>query len=131
MHKRQQTEWALRGLIMVTLMFSWFAALYFLVLIYALSFTGSYWSRFLNWRWLRRLGIIAYGVYLLHEGVLDFALRVVSRTSGPLHTLPYVLVALLCMAITISLAQMSWAYFEKRFVNFSHRYKYEKAAESA
>jgi peptidoglycan/LPS O-acetylase OafA/YrhL len=122
-----QTHWALRGLIMVSLMFSWFAALYFLVLIYALTFTSSHSSRCLSWSWLRRLGVIAYGVYLLHEGVLDFALRVVSRTSGPVHDLPYGFVALLSVAITISLAQISWTYCEKRFVNFSHRYKYEKA----
>jgi peptidoglycan/LPS O-acetylase OafA/YrhL len=126
-----QTEWALRGLIMVSLMFSWFAALYFLVLIYALSFRSSHSSRFLSWSWLRRLGIIAYGVYLMHEGVLDFVLRVVARTSGPLHVRSYVLVAFLSAGITISLAQISWTYFEKRFVNFSHRYKYEKAAEPA
>jgi peptidoglycan/LPS O-acetylase OafA/YrhL len=126
-----QTEWALRGLLMVSLMFSWFAALYFLVLIYALSFKGSHSSRLLCWSWLRRLGIIAYGVYLMHEGVLDFVLRVVARTSRPLPVVSYVLVAFFCAGMTLSLAELSWTYFEKRFVNFSHRYKYEKVVEPA
>jgi hypothetical protein len=33
--------------------------------------------------------------------------------------------------MTLSLAELSWTYFEKRFVNFSHRYKYEKVVEPA
>jgi peptidoglycan/LPS O-acetylase OafA/YrhL len=112
---------------MVSLMFSWLAALYFLVLIYALTFTTSTWNKFLNWSWLRSLGIIAYGVYLLHEGVLDFLLRGTSQMSGPLRNVPYGLVAMLSVMVTIGLAQASWTYFEKRFVNFSHRFRYEKA----
>lgn len=126
-----QTELALRGLLMVSLMFSWFAALYFCLLIYALSFPESAWSRFLNYRPLRSLGIIAYGVYLLHEGVLDFFLRVRSQLAASTTTLAYGVVALLAIAVTIGLAHISWAYFEKRFVKFSHRCRYQNAVTSS
>lgn len=120
-----QTQLALRGMVMVSLMFSWLAAFYLSVLVYALMFTESHVSGVLNWRWLRGLGVIAYGVYLLHEGVLDFVLRAVSLGSKAIASTPYPLLALLAMTGTILFAHLSWEKLEKPFVKFSHRYKYK------
>jgi peptidoglycan/LPS O-acetylase OafA/YrhL len=123
-----QTQYALRGLIMVSLMFSWLAGFYFLLLIYVVTFRSSKLTGLLNWSWLRRLGIIAYGVYLLHEGVLDFLRRAFVSMPGPLRACPYGLVALASLAVTVVLAQLSWTKLEKPFVDFSHKYKYRALA---
>jgi peptidoglycan/LPS O-acetylase OafA/YrhL len=120
-----QAQLTARGMVMVSLMFSWLAAFYLLVLIYGLTFATSSLSRILNWTWLRGLGLIAYGVYLFHEGVLDFTLRTVSLGTRFAGSFPYGLAALSAMAVTICLAYMSWQHFEKPLVHFSHRYKYE------
>jgi peptidoglycan/LPS O-acetylase OafA/YrhL len=125
-----QTQWAFHGLIMVSLMFSWFAALYFLVLIYAVTFTASSLTSVLNWGWLRKLGIIAYGVYLLHEGILDFLRCAIATMPGFLRSCPYEVVALVSIGVTILMAQLSWQKFEKPLVDFSHRYKYNQPAAS-
>jgi peptidoglycan/LPS O-acetylase OafA/YrhL len=120
-----QAQMTARGLVMVSLMFSWLAAFYLSVLIYSLTFTMSRVSRMLNWTLLRGLGVIAYGVYLFHQGILDFILRTASLGTKSL-AVPYLLVALSAMAVTICLAYLSWEKFEKPFVRFSHRYKYEQ-----
>jgi len=117
-----QAQMTARGLVMVSLMFSWLAAFYLSLLIYGMTFTTSRVSKVLNWTWLRGLGVIAYGVYLFHQGLLDFTLRVASlgTKSG---AVPYLPVALAAMTVTVCLAYLSWEKFEKPFVRFSHRYK--------
>src|SRR5271165_2873385 len=121
-----QTQLAARGLIMVSIMFSWLAAFYLLVLIYTVTFSESHVTRILNWCWLRRLGVVAYGVYLLHEEILDIGLRVASFSLKTIAVPIYVIVALLCLTVTFLLAYLSWEKFEKPIVTFSHRYKYER-----
>lgn len=121
-----QTQWAARGLMMVSVMFTWLAAFYLSLLIYGLTFTESHLSRVLNLAWLRRLGVIAYGVYLLHEGVLDLTLRAASLAPKTIASLPYGMFALSATVTTLLLAEVSWENLEKSFVSFSHRYKYEK-----
>ena len=96
------------------------------MLVYSVIFDESHVSRILKWKWLRQLGVIAYGVYLLHEGILDVGLRAASLALGAINALQYCLVTLICMTATFLLAYLSWANFEKLFVSFSHRYKYER-----
>lgn len=119
-----QTQDAARGLWMVSVMFTWLAAFYLLVLLYAVTFTTSAVSRVLNWTWLRGLGIIAYGVYLLHEGILGLVRQFVLLGPPGVSALPYGAVAISAMALTIFIAHVSWVHFEKPLVAFSHRYRY-------
>ena len=119
-----QTQGAARGLWMVSIMFTWLAAFYLLLLIYAVTFSTSGVSRVLNWTWLRGLGIIAYGVYLLHEGILGLVRQAVYLGPPSVSALPYGVVSVTALAITIFIAHISWKHFEKPLVAFSHRYKY-------
>ncbi len=114
--------------VMLTIGFTWLAALYLGVLLYALSWRESLLSRCLRWNWLCWLGSIAYGVYLFH--LLFLCVIYGSLWPGPpqipsLQTLGVILVAL---AVTLAACRASWIYFERPLVQTGHRAKYEFAA---
>src|SRR5260221_9078427 len=120
-----QTNMRANGLPMISIMFSWLAAFYLLVLLYAYSFPESLASRFLRWAWLRWLGMIAYGMYLFHEVMLTFARNFLG--AGPqTSSVAWQLAASSgAVAVTFLLASISWIYFEKPLVQRGHRLRYE------
>jgi peptidoglycan/LPS O-acetylase OafA/YrhL len=109
--------------------YGWTALLYAAVLILAVTNSRSFISRALHWRWLRGLGTISYGVYLFHFGVYGIC-KWLFKTHG------YLLVdwkdfAVTCVAvaITIALASLSWRYFEKPIVRWSHKRRYNSPSQ--
>jgi peptidoglycan/LPS O-acetylase OafA/YrhL len=126
-----QTDMLANGLFMVSLMLSWLAAFYCLVLVYAMSFPDSLPARCLRWPWLRWLGTIAYGMYLLHIMVLSL---VVDYLGAALHLhspLAQLLAASLAIAVTWALSSASWLYFEKPLVARGHRLIYESDSRTS
>jgi peptidoglycan/LPS O-acetylase OafA/YrhL len=120
-----QTDMLANGLFMVSLMLSWLAAFYVLVLVYAMTFSNSLLARCLRWPWLRWLGTIAYGMYLLHIMVLSI---VVDFLGAALHLhspVAQLAAASLAIAITLALSSISWLYFEKPLVARGHRLVYQ------
>ncbi len=74
-----------------------------------------------RWVWLRRLGVIAYGTYLIHEGVAGFVFGLVrGRWPGILNASD-LLLNIVALAITLGLAAASWRWFEKPIVSFGRR----------
>jgi peptidoglycan/LPS O-acetylase OafA/YrhL len=122
-----QTDMMANGLLMVSVMLTWLAAFFLLVLIYAMSFPDSLLSRCLRWSWLRWLGMIAYGLYLLHILMLSLAVDYL-RAAAPTSSLARQMgAAVLGVGITLVLASLSWRYFEKPLVARGHRLVYESA----
>lgn len=75
---------------------------------------------FLRWRALTYTGLISYGLYLLHPPVnvaMNYVFRVSSGKDVRLAPLSFVVVYLV--------AALSWHLFEKRFVLYGHRFRYE------
>lgn len=109
-----------------TIGFSYLAVLYFCALLVTLASTDGLWGRVLRIGWLRGLGTISYGLYLVHWLVLEtvFALtghdRMWAATAGDKGL---VLVALL---IALGVATASWRFFEKPLLSIGHRWKYDR-----
>lgn len=94
------------------------ALLYVCILVASLVDEGL--AGVLRAKWLMGLGGIAYGVYLIHQLVFGavFALLRGYPNSGPISTV-------IALVLTIVLANISWEWFEKPFVRFGQRERYE------
>lgn len=86
-------------------------------LLIAAAIRGRPWGRRL--RWPLELGLISYGIYLLHPLVVGLLLR---EHASPLHqnTAPGFLVNVASVAaVTIPLAVVSWRWFEQPLIALS------------
>lgn len=80
-------------------------------------------ARALQTKWLMGLGIIAYCVYLIHPLVFGLILALLKDqpNAGAIS-------AIIGLAMTIVVAKISWAWFEKPMVKYGHRKAYETPA---
>ncbi len=76
-----------------------------------------------------RLGIIAYGVYLFHQGVSGLIHGVLLRQAPHIGDWISAGVTLSALLITLTLAELSWLYFEKPLVAIGHSFKYRKRSD--
>jgi peptidoglycan/LPS O-acetylase OafA/YrhL len=111
--------------------YSWLAALYTLVLLLAVTDPGGRLASMLRMRWLRSLGEIAFGVYLLHVAVLGVCFGVVLGRRPVVRDPRDLGVSLLAAVVTVGLARLSWVVLESRMVRWGHRYGYAEGATKA
>jgi peptidoglycan/LPS O-acetylase OafA/YrhL len=71
-------------------------------------------------RWLRRLGILAYGLYMFHVAIQGFFYDVALGTELLRNSLAPAAVTCVSLAVTLLAAELSWRFFEKRFVDIRH-----------
>jgi peptidoglycan/LPS O-acetylase OafA/YrhL len=116
-----------RHLPMLSVGYTWMALFYLSTLLYALTYHECWIARCMRWRWLGRLGAIAYGVYLFHEIILGTFFSLLWSRPPQLTSFPEFCVTLLALAVTLLLCRLSWAYFEKPFVQMGHRSHYLSA----
>jgi peptidoglycan/LPS O-acetylase OafA/YrhL len=112
---------------LATVGYTWIALFYASVLVLAITRDSGSLSTVLRMRWLRALGGIAYGTYLLHTCVQGALFGVFFGSEPKLTNLPELGVTLLSVAVTVILAQASWTFFEKRMVRRGHDFHYEPA----
>jgi peptidoglycan/LPS O-acetylase OafA/YrhL len=74
-------------------------------------------------RWLRRLGTLAYCLYLIHLPVNALTHAAFSRTTV-IHSMADFSITLLAFALMVALASLSWRYFEKPAIRMGHRDRY-------
>src|SRR5208283_1297524 len=94
-------------------------------IVYALVFPDSFLSGCLRWAWLRKLGGLAYGVYLFHQLVYLLIYSLLWSHSASLTAGYQVLLASLAFTATLLICQLSWTFFEKPLVAIGHDSGYD------
>ena len=74
--------------------------------------------------WLRRLGGISYGVYLIHQPVSYLLHAALWRQEPKMTNLPRALTTLLALGTTLGIASLSWRFFESKCVNWGRKFAY-------
>lgn len=109
---------------MTTWGYSWLALFYACCLLCVVSSSSGVWHRVLCNPALMRLGTLAYCTYLIHFPLMK-ASRIVLCKFFPSHPeCSYVFGGLLAIAISLTIAALSWEFFEKPLIRRGHRYQY-------
>ena len=78
----------------------------------------------MRWAPLRRLGLIAYGVYLFHQAINGTLHALLWGHSPRMESWEDAVTSLVAIGLTIGLATLSWQHLESRFVALGHRVRY-------
>lgn len=70
-------------------------------------------ARIMRQAWLRGLGAISYGLYLIHYTVYGLIMACLLGHSGPVTSLREFAVSLFAVAVAVGLASVSWHFFER------------------
>ncbi len=117
------------GPLMTTFGYSWVALFYVNVLLYAVTRPGTFLGSALRMHWLRWIGSIAYGTYLLHEGVQRFVFRHFSLDPFKVHGAFPLFLDLVALVLCLTVAHFSWTLFEKPLVKMGHQTDYAPATQ--
>lgn len=112
------------GFFMTTVGFSWLALFYLCLLLLALIHPGGWLGKILRNHWLKALGTISYGVYLIHKPALGLVFEFAGIGSPMAQTPAGKSLVLFALAITMVVASCSWVVFEKPLLKIGHRIKY-------
>lgn len=74
--------------------------------------------------WLRYLGLLAYGVYLIHQAVNAVAHAAILGGRPGLGSMAEVAVTFAAFAATVGLAALSWHRLEKPMIQWGHSVRY-------
>lgn len=112
---------AVTDALMISVGYTWMALLYLCVLLLAVTQPRNWLGTAMRWRWLRLLGSIAYGVYLVHLQIAFIVFRVMRRSMDlKLHTRYDAVAMSIAAAITLAVCAISWRYFEKPLIQLGH-----------
>jgi peptidoglycan/LPS O-acetylase OafA/YrhL len=105
--------------------YDWMSLFFATVLILALMDSQSLLSRAMRCRWLTGLGTISYGIYLFHYGIYGLWMWLLrGHEKQELLEWKDFGVTLFALAVSISFGKLSWRYFEKPIVRWSHNWQY-------
>lgn len=117
-----------RGFVMNAVGYTWIAALYGVLLTLVVFRPGRFLLSVFRFPPLARLGELAYGVYLLHQGVnalVHYAIRGAKPSSASASSLAVTGISFIWVTL---LATASWELFERRLVERARvRYRYDRS----
>jgi peptidoglycan/LPS O-acetylase OafA/YrhL len=105
------------------------AVLYAAVLLIAVTERRGPVTWLVRQRWLRGLGLLAYGVYLIHQAVNGLAHGMILGRPPGVSTIPEVAVTLVAFAATLAFAAFFWRQLEKPFIQWGHSVRYARGPE--
>lgn len=94
------------------------------MLLYSILFPDSLMARALRFRLLRSLGLISYCVYLIHQPISGLCHWLFRNDEPGIKSLSDASVTLLALFVTLSLAKISWHFYEKPLIEHGHRHVY-------
>jgi peptidoglycan/LPS O-acetylase OafA/YrhL len=80
----------------------------------------SMWVEALEFRPLKFIGSVSYGIYLLHMIALDVVFRVASKVP---HEMPVLAIFLMCMLLAVLAAWLSYRFIESRFMALKNKFE--------
>jgi peptidoglycan/LPS O-acetylase OafA/YrhL len=92
---------------------------FFAVIVYGVAVEGWF-THFLEWRMLRYLGKISYGLYVYHFPIVWFSGRIADLDIAPPLMKP--LTALIAFAATLLVASLSYHFMERPIINLKDRF---------
>jgi peptidoglycan/LPS O-acetylase OafA/YrhL len=105
--------------------FTWVALFYAVLLLVVVLNPDGVAAAIFRYTPLRRLGMIAYGVYLIHEVMLKVTFDLSRHLSQPFYyAAGQARLSLISLVATLLVAQLLWVSFEKRVIDYGHSYKY-------
>ncbi len=114
-----------QGRIMNSIGYTWLALFYSTWLILAVVQPDRAVRALLNHPLIQRCGLLAYGLYMFHQGINSLLHGLVFRAPPVIHGISTALVTGLAAALTFVAASLSWKYFEKPLVaRGQSRYSY-------
>jgi peptidoglycan/LPS O-acetylase OafA/YrhL len=109
---------------MVIIGYSWLALFYTFCLLIAVTESRGPVHRVLTSRGLTQLGVLAYCTYLLHLPLMEASRRVLGIHFVYASEATQFVGGLIGIALTLVIAKISWAFFEKPLLRQGQAYKY-------
>jgi peptidoglycan/LPS O-acetylase OafA/YrhL len=102
----------------------WMALLYACVLLLAITAKGGVISRFTCFTPFRKLGLIAYGVFLFHQPVNGLLHGLILGRDRSVESFSDGAMTLAALVVTLVFASISWQFFEKPIIAWGHSFLY-------
>jgi peptidoglycan/LPS O-acetylase OafA/YrhL len=107
--------------------YTWFALFYSCFLLIAVTEKRGIIKTIAMSPPLRRLGIIAYGVFIFHIGILELShWLILHHHYSEVHNVQELMVTIFALVVTLVLANLSWTFFEKPLVAMGHGLNYQR-----
>ena len=119
--------WLVRppNVVTVTAGYSVLAFFYVSLLLLVLSQTDSFVARCMRIAPLRRLGGISYCVYIIHLTINELGHRFLMHQEPDLSHWQGILITCTALVLTLTIASLSWKFFEKPLIRRGHRFAYD------
>lgn len=113
-----------------TVGYTWLALFFAACLVSVLLWPTGLTARCLRISWLRSFGIVSYCMYLTHQAINAVCHSVLLKSPPRMSTPASASVTLLAGLVTYGIALLSWNFFERPFLEFGHRFKYDSPRET-
>ena len=109
---------------LVFLGYSWLALFYACLLLIVITAKNGLIVSVMRLPPLRYLGLIAYGVFLMHMTINELAHGLLLGQEPHITGLADVSVTIVALGATLGLAALSWHFFEKPIIRWGHTFSY-------
>ncbi len=110
----------------LTFTFLWLACLYTTLVLIVMADREGWIARLFRQRMLVWLGTISYGVYLFHQAVNALLHGLIRYLPPTIMEWEGLAVTCLALTVTLTMAALSFHYFERPIINYGHRYRYDR-----